>query len=248
MGKKIDGFVLSLAAACALYFYFLGAFESRTAAILLALFCWWMGGKILKRAKAAVLGSAWIRRMQICKSAGGTLAHLACLPEEQAHEAVATLLQHSYSGEYELEIIQLHPSMNLPQDRLFEIWRRHRGESRLAVCTTCRCDADCHILASTLKEPKVAVIDASVLSRLIAEHPDGLYRPEEKHARRKLRLKHMLSLVFSRKNAPRCLLFSASMLIMYLLGGSMWYLASSMMLFFISMVSLRHARRPAKLF
>ena len=94
----------------------------------------------------------------------------------------------------------------------------------------------------------MAVIDASALSQLIAEHPDGLYRPEERHERRKLRLKHMLSLILCRKNSPRCLLFSATMMIVYLLGGNVWYLGSAMLLFFTGMVSLRHTNRPAKLF
>lgn len=103
-------------------------------------------------------------------------------------------------------------------------------------------------MASTLKEPKVAIIDASTLSQLIAEHPEGLYRPEEKHERRKLRMKHILAMIFNRKNAPRCLLFSVTMLLMYLLGGNKWYLGSAMLLFFTGMVSLRHINRPAKLF
>ena len=49
MGKKIDGFVLTLALAGAYYFFFRGAFESRALSLALSLLCCGMTRRLLRR-------------------------------------------------------------------------------------------------------------------------------------------------------------------------------------------------------
>ena len=49
MGKKIDAFVLTLAAAGGFYFYFRNAFQNRVVAFVLALFCCFVLKKLVRR-------------------------------------------------------------------------------------------------------------------------------------------------------------------------------------------------------
>ena len=66
--------------------------------------------------------------------------------------------------------------------------------------------------------------------------------------RAKLQLRRAAHLLVNRKNAPRNLMLSASMLLLYLFSGSAVYLFCALALLMLALVSLRHAPRPSKLF
>ena len=248
MGKKIDRFVLTLAAAGAFYFYYRNAFHSRMLAIALALLSCAVAVKLLSRLLALAGRAPWMQRRRIRKSAGSAVMRLACMPRAEALEQLEALLRESYGGAFAVELIQAHPSTNLSQDRLFETWRAHRDDERLAVCATCACDSACRMLASSLREPKLALIDAGMLAQLISEHPERVPVQDEAQRRPRLRLRRAAALLINRKNAPRCLLFSGAMLLMYLISANAGYLVSSMALLFLALASLRRANRPARLF
>lgn len=247
MGKKIDGFVLTLALAGALYFFYRGAFESRILALALALLTCAVVCKFLRRLWRLISRGKWLQRRRIRKSAGTVAMQIACLPGEEARKKLETLLKTRYEGDYAVELIQSPPSGALSQRELFEVWKAHRGEAQLAVCVTCDCDQACRMMGSGLRQPRLALIDAELLSQLVAANPGVLELPQETQ-RAPQRLRRSLSLLFNRKNAPRCFLFSAAMLTMYVFSASLSYLISSMALLFFGLASLHRAPQPAKLF
>lgn len=247
MGKKIDGFVLTLALAGALYFFFRGAFESRVLALALALLTCAVICKFLRRLWGLLSRGKWLQRRRIRKSAASVAMHLACLPREEALAKLETLLKNSYEGDYAVELIQAPPSGALTQRELFEVWKAHSGAERLAVCATCGCDPACRLMAAGLKRPRLALIDAQLLSQLTAANPGVLELPRETQ-RVPCRLRRSLALLFNRKNAPRCFLFSAAMLAMYVFSANLYYLIASMALLFLALASLHRAPQPEKLF
>ena len=251
MGKKIDAFVLTLAVAGGFYLYFRGAFQSRIAAFALALLCCFVLSKLARRILAILAKGRFMQKRRVKRCASSAVMDLACRNPDDAREMLSALLRASYGGEcpeaLSVELIQLHPSTKLPQDRLFDAWRAHRGEERIAVCATCPADADCRILAASLRAPRVALVDSGNLASLIAEHPDGFTCANGKPAKR-LRLRRAASLLVNRRNAPRGLLFTAAMVFMYVLSANIAYLIAAMALLFLVLASLHRPPRPAKLF
>lgn len=248
MGKKIDLFVLQVALAAAFYLYFRGAFQSRIVALMLALLCCFVLLRLGRKLLALVKNCRWMRRRTVRRSAHGAVMRLACLPEDEAISIVSALLSKSYGAVPELALVQQHPSLTLSGERVFEIWRAHRGSAQLAICATCRADDPCRALAASLSAPRAALVDASALEQLICEHPEGLVAPREKAARAKLQLRRAAHLLVNRRNAPRNLVLAASMLLLYLFSGNAVYLFCALALLLLALVSLRHAPRPSKLF
>lgn len=248
MGKKIDGFVLRAAAAAALYFYYRRAFPSRTAALILALASIFILRKGLRLLLGLLGRFGWLKRRRLRRRAGGALMDLASMPESDASEKLRALLGKSYSGEYDFHLVQLHPAARLTGERIFEIWKAYQGRERLAICATCPAEDGARMVAAGLQAPKVAIVDAAALSQLIAEHPEGFFAREDPTARTKLRLRRASQLLFNRKNAPRSLLVSASMLLMYFLTAKLAYLVVGLALMCIALISLHRPLRPAKLF
>ena len=253
MGKKIDAFVLTLAAAGGFYLYFRGALHSRIAALALALVCCFVLTKLIRRVMAILAKGRFMQKRRVRRCAGSAVMQLACLDTDEVREKLSNLLRASFNGEcpemLPVELIQLHPSTKLPQDRLFDAWRVHRGEERIAVCATCPADADSRILASSLRAPRVALIDSNALAQLIAEHPEGFNCADATPVKRlRLRLSRVSALLINRKNAPRGILFTFAMVLMYVLSANIAYLIAAMVLLFLVLASLHRAPRPAKLF
>jgi len=134
------------------------------------------------------------------------------------------------------------------KEQVFTSWQKHRGAQKLLICTSCKADSECNLLASTLKMPRIALIDADALKQLIAEHPEVISVEEPKHKHKSLVLKRIAARLINRKNTPRCILFFLSMLIMYIFSGNLMYLICSVLLFFTAALSFHHKSRPVKLF
>lgn len=247
MGKKTDLFVATILPGVLLWFYFRRRLESKLlcfAAALIACFLW---GKLLRRALTLIGKLPFLRKRRLRKCAGGVVLRLAGISEDKARENIASLIRKCYSeGEYPLEIIQQHPALKLSESAIFQAWRKHMGKDRLVICATCRTDPGIRAFASGLTAPKIALIDSDMLSQMIAEYPDGM--PTERAPKAKMRLRHAVNLLINRKNAPKNLLFSATMLAMYLLSGNYYYLSAAILLLALVFLSLRRKMRPNKLF
>ena len=178
------------------------------------------------------------------------MMHLACMPHAQARQLLENLLHQDYSGEYAVDLIQSHPSAVLSRQQIFELWKEHQDQQRLVICATCPADSGGRLLASSLKAPRVALMDSTTLAQLIAEHPSGMLPKEEVSCRKSIRqrFQQIAARLLNRRNAPRSLLIAISLFILYLLSGKLYYLISALSLVFLSLVSLRHTHRPAKLF
>ena len=250
MGKKIDHFVLSAATAAALYFYFQNAFHSRPVSVVLAFICTVLLSKLFHGFLSLIRRSSLMQRRHIRRCASGAMMRLACMPRAQAQVLLENLLRQDYSGEYAVDLIQSHPSAMLSRQQVFELWKAHLDQQRLVICATCPADSGVRLLASSLKSPRVALMDSAALAQLIAEHPSGMLPEKEIPCRKSIRhrFQQIAARLINRRNAPRSLLIAVSLFILYLLSGKTYYLISALSLVFLALISLKHASRPAKLF
>lgn len=248
MGKKIDGFVLSVLVAFALYLYFCRWIGNHTVSLLLSALSYFLISKLIRKLYLHISDSALMQKRRYRKQAGSAVMHLACMEEDLAHQQLSELLKQSYDCDATMELVQWPPSSTLTQEKIFDLWKVHRGEDQLVICASCASDSNCKSMCASMKQPKIALLDANALAQLFAEHPQ--WYPKEPGAvpKRKHRFKQLGALLFQRKNAPRCLLFSAVMLMMYLLGGRISNLIASLALLFLALSALKRPSRPSKLF
>ena len=247
MGKKIDGFVATLLPGVAAWLYFSRRMENGLIPLIAAALSCILIGKLARKAMTLIRRLPFMRKRKLRRNSGAALLRVACLPQEQAKENIAALIQKCYPGsEFTLEVIQQHPGLKLSEAALFQAWKKHCGEARIVICASCRTDPVVRTFASSLPSPKVTLIDSDMLSQMIAEYPEGMLAENAPKAR--LRLRHAANLLINRKNAPRNLLFSASMFLMYLLTANIFYLISALFLLAAAFLSLRKKLRPQKLF
>ncbi len=247
MGKKIDAFVATLLPGIFVWFYFSKHFENRLIPVAAAVLACILTGKLMRKIFGALRRIPYVHRRRIRRNAGAAMLRIACLPQEQAKDDIDSLLQKCYPGsEFSLEVIQQHPSLKLSEAAVFQAWKKHRGEDRLVICASCRTEPSVRAFAASLPLPKITLIDSDMLSQMIAEHPEGML--PENAAKAPFRLKHAANLLFNRKNAPRNLIFSVSMLTMYSFTGNIFYLVSAILLIILAFLSLRRKLRPQKLF
>ena len=248
MGKKIDRFVLTSVLAAGLFLYFEAAFQNHVLAILLAVVCCAVILKTLAKLSRLICRTAWHQRKLLRMKSGSTLMQIACMDTEDARQIIQNLISGSYSHEAPVSIELLHPSMQIAETDVFRIWREFRGTDRLIICTSGKCSSEVRSFASSLKMPRLAIVDGDILSQLIAEHPEISLPTQIEKKRQLLKLKHLAQLLFNRRNAPRGLLFSFTMLVMYVFSGNGSYLFACLFLLFTALVSFRRVNRPAKLF
>lgn len=248
MGKKIDRFVLTSVLAAALFFYFESSFHNGKLAIILALFCCIIIVKALRRLYLLFENTLWQQKRSLRRKSSGMLMQLASMQESEAAKHIQYLLHAGYAWD-EPTIIELqHPSLSLSRESVFSVWRNHRGTEKLVLCTTGKCSSEARVFASSLKSPKIAVVDADILSHLLTQYPSEYLSGLSNHQKRRLKLENIMNMILNRRNAPRSLLFSFAMLVMYIFSASKYYLAGSMILLFVVLVSLRRTKWPAKLF
>lgn len=248
MGKKIDRFVLTSVFAAGLYFYFQSAFQNHVLALILALFCCATVIKTLHHIQKWFENTTWKQKRNLRRRSRSALMKFVCMEETAALEHIRRLLMAGYGWSEAIHLELLHPSMQLSHESIFNTWRTHRNTERIVICTTAKCASDAKTFASSLKSPRVALVDGEILSQLIAEHPEECFFDEPGRKRHTLHLRQMLQLILNRRNAPRCLLFAFSMLIMYVFSANIYYLVASLLLLFVALISLHRVSRPAKLF
>lgn len=248
MGKKIDRFMLTIILSAVLFFYFESVFGNRIPALIASVFVCMLITRLLKRIFKWAKGTPWMQKQNIRRHSKGVLMEFACMEKEEALVKIEALIKTTYGNNAPVELELLHPSTQLTSEKVFEMWRKHRNEQKLVICTTGKCPSEVRIFASGIKAPQVAVVDGTILSQLIAEHPQKYTIPPFEKKRHRLRAGHIARLIFNRRNAPRGILFSFSMLVMYVLSGNLYYLIAALVLLFTVMISLRKSSRPAKLF
>ncbi len=248
MGKKIDGFVLGLCVAAGFYFFYQRAFESRMLSLPLALLSFFVVKKAYGMLSGLISHLNWAKRRKLRSCAGAAILALAAMPEEEACKRLRALILACYGEEHPLELLQVHPALPLPQQQLFEAWRRRRGTERIVICATCQADAACAKLAASFSAPKVALVDADALCSMIAEHPEGFDFSSKGSACARFRFAHVRDLFFNRKNAPRCILLALCMLCIYAISAKPGYLVCATLLVFAVLASVKRKPRPAKLF
>ena len=229
------------------YLYFSKRFKNKLLPIAAALLACILAGKLTTKAIGIVRRIPIIRKRKIRRNTGAAMLRIACLPQEQAHRDISQLIRKCYPGsEFTLEIIQQHPSLKLSEAAVFQAWKKHTDADRIVICASCRTDPVVRAFSASLPAPKIILIDSDMLSQMIAEYPEGMIPKSAPKA--PMRLRHAANLLINRKNAPRNLLFSASMLLMYFLTSNIFYIISALFLLIIAFLSLRRKLRPQKLF
>lgn len=248
MGKKIDRFVLTTIFAAGLYLYFERAFQNHVLAVALALLSCITLIRLLASIGHWFENTAWKQKRILRKKSSGALMLLACMEEADAAQHIRSLLLSGYDWNAPFELELLHPAIQLSQASIFNAWRAHRNSEKLLICTTGKCTHEAKLFASSLKEPKIALIGGDTLALLIAEHPEECLFVESGRKKCRLRIAHIIHTIFNRRNVPRGLVFTLSMLIMFVFSGNICYLLASLFLLFAILVSLRKVNKPAKLF
>ena len=248
MGKKIDAFVMTVLIAICFYLYFWQATGNHALAIGAALLCCLIAVKTIKRVYGRVFGSRSMKMRRFRKQSEGIIMKLACADRNATASKLEALLQKCFPDQFSMDLIQAHPDERLSMNTVFEAWKRRRGDEKLVICATCSCDPEVRMMASSLSQPRVAIVDSERLMPLLAEHPEGFQPVEAKGSTSALRRQRLLQHTMNRKNAPRCILFGFSSLVMYVFSGNLLYLISAMLLFLLAFASFRRAPVRAKLF
>lgn len=216
MGKAVDRWALRAALACGAYLLFLNAWGSVPLAGGLTLGC------------AALLGLGLGRRSgprrRGAAGARAELYRLAAVPEAEAGAALLPLLRARWPGEeFELKVLQKHPSAGVGANDILSLWKQNRGAGRLLVAATCPADARAVAYARSLDAPAVAVLDARALARLLRDAPAEPFAKPPLPARIRQAL-HIAAERLSRPAAPRFALFALAMLALYVRVGQPLYL------------------------
>lgn len=248
MGKKIDIAFLTLLGGALLYLYFLRAFDNRVFSLGAALLCLMLVIKLANRLHALVISNRFFRKKKLQRQASGAIMELACGDLEDSEKRIRAMVEQHYESTLPIVLIQAHPASKLSQNQIFDAWKNNRGQAELVVCATCGCDADVRAMASTLRKPRVAILGAEELKRLIAETPGDWHAAEAPKQRISFAAMCIRRHMLERRNAPRCALIACSCIAMYIFGRNIFYLIAAMILFFIAMLCVRRKRIPAKLF
>lgn len=248
MGKKIDGFVLSILMAICLYLYFLQISQNNVFSLIAAFVCCLILSRLFRRIGRQIGNSRHLQKRRYCRQAGSVIMELACADRAVTLERLKSLLKKTFQEEYALELIQAHPCEKLAANSVFCTWKQHRGDEKLVLCATCICEAEVRMMAQSLRAPRIAIIDSERLKQLMAEYPmDFQLNPSRKASFRRFATRLRLR-ILNRRNAPRCILFGVFSLVLYVFSGNVLYLPSAMFLFLVAVFSFRQPSASAKLF
>jgi len=248
MGKKIDSFVLTVLIALVFYLYFFRCFENHIFALCASVFCCWIARKTCARLRTHIHSNDLFKKHRLKKLSSGIIMDLACDDHSAATEKIAALLEKYCNNTFEVALIQKHPSCKLDPNDIFELWKQYRGREKLVICATCPCSEEAKLQLRNYTNPQLALADSNALIQMIAEHPSDFMTETASVKARTYKQKRLSMHIFNRRNAPRCILFGFSSILMYIFSGNLLYLIASMSLFLLGLLSFKRAVRPVKLF
>ncbi len=246
MGKWIDKIALTSLLAGALYLFFMSAFQS----IPLAAASAFLAMALLKKLSRRFPNDGITKKRRARKEAADTLEEWAFQNPDDARDNVSQLLARAFPGQMDdasLSLIARHPSGgHVTVDDVTCEWKRRRGGERTVIVAFSKADDRAYLLAHTLHNPRVRLIDGAQLAGLIAQYP-----PERKSPPRTVKKSGRLKAVLraaGRAKAGRLIASGTLMCIVYLITGMMTYLVAGALLVLIAGVSLRGKRAPTTLF
>ncbi len=247
MGKILDKLIFSALLAIGFYFFYHGTFSSPALCIALAMLSCAVCRGLIRKIGARIGRARWMQARRFRKNARGIQMQLALIDQKEANSIAASLIQRAYNSECTACILQKHPSSTVSEDILFDLWKAHSGEEKIAVLATCRMSDACRAMAAGLQKPRMILFDGDAVTDLLAAHPDLCPdAAQNPPVRLRLRLHRLKSAAFNRKNAPRCIMISISMLAMHLLTRSIPYLICGCALMLTAILSLARRSAPAK--
>jgi len=160
--------------------------------------------------------------------------------DEKARSSISEILNMPKDS-YSLFVLIRHPSSTISVGDIFTQWKNNLGTEHITIAATCRLDPRGKLLAGTLREPTVEIID---ISRLIS-----LIRCSELHPPkvRKLNmwfqhLRNAILILPTRLSWHRSLLYGLLLLLVYFITASAGYLFLGIAALFLSGVSIRAQR------
>lgn len=250
MGRKIDMLFFSALSAATGFLYFYWATHAFYMALVLTI-----AFEILLMILFHYISHWHSARNKRVQAARARIEQWLYMPYEEAlseaQECVRRNFPDGNAEGTEYQLIQQHPQ-GQPFDATQAIvrWRdaAARNVKALVLLNTGRFDERARPVCETLRQPRVCLLDARQLNTLLLQTPsaapDAL--PSAKHRWGSWRVlgKHLVN----RKRAPRCALYGALMLTLYLLLGTWTYLPIALFLLGLSALGMKRERLPSSLF
>lgn len=247
MGKKFDRFIFSALLAVGFYLFYRGTFSGSALCIALALLSCAVCRGLIFRIGRLIGGTRWMQARRFRRKSNGILMRIATLKPDDADALAASLIKKTYQTDCGTVLLQKHPSATVSEDILFDLWKAHAGEEKIAVLATCRMSDSCRAMASGLNGPKLILFDGDAVTDLLARRPELCPDAEENPpVRLRLHLHRLKSAIFNRRNAPRCLLTALPMLAMHFITHSVPYLVCGCLLTLAAILSLPRRSGPVK--
>lgn len=247
MGKIFDKILLSSALAIGFYFFYHGTFASPALCIALALLSCAVSRNILHKIMHRIRRTRWMQARRFRRQSRGVLMRIASLPKADADAIAEALIQRAYHAECAVCMLQKHPSATVSEDILFDLWKSHTGAEKIAVLATCRISDAGRAMAAGLSAPRLVLFDGDAVMDLLSAHPDLC--PEAVQTppvRFRLRMYRLRAAILNRRNAPRCITISLSMLMMHLITRSIPYLICGCALMLTAIFSIARRSRPVR--
>ena len=234
MGKRIDRAVIGLACAIGYYLFFLRAWDSIPLACVSAFAACALTRHLIRGLP--------VRRRLSRAQAWAELKRIAALPDGEAEAVLTSIIEERYPGEVSrIAPVLKHPESTATSGDIMNAWKANRDADRLAIVTTCPCEARAALYAQELRSPAVAVIDSraltGILRRRSAEKPPATPSPG---LRARLRL--LFAAIATARVTPRNGLLAAVLLSAYLLTGNPWCLFPGLTLLAHLGIALAHRR------
>lgn len=236
MGKSIDSFVISIAAAAVMYALFIGATGSIMAATIMTFISMCM----LRKLAGRIPHSDRRGRMLRARAAVETVS---LMDNKAAESLLEMLLESEYPGRISgmnVRYMLRHVSEKISAGDIAGVYRAFPRSPDTVIISTATADSQARLLAARLYNPEIRIIDGAALEKLFTKHPSLI--PDGGTIFKKpctdSRMRRMFSAA-SRAKAGKCAATGVFMCILYFMSGTFVYLIGGCGLLLIAGISVR---------
>ena len=236
MGKSIDAFVISIAAAALIYAAFIGATGSIAAALIMTFIYMCLLKKLAGHLPRRN------RRGRILR-ARAAVETLSLMDAESAEALLKNLMEIEYPGMLSgtnMHFMPRHISEKLSAGDIAGAYRTLPRSQNLFIISAAASDSQARILAARLHNPEIKIIDGAALEKLFTKHPSLI--PDSNAVFKKPRSDNRMQRIFSaasHANTGKCATTGAFMCLLYFISGTFAYLIGGCVLLLIAGISAR---------
>ena len=167
MGKSIDSFVISIAAAAVMYALFIGA----TGSIIVAMIMTFISMCMLRKLAGRIPRSDRRGRMLRARAAVETIS---LMDNKAAESLLEMLLESEYPGRISgmnVRYMLRHVSEKISAGDIAGVYRAFPRSPYTLIISTATADSQARLLAARLYNPEIRIIDGAALEKLFTKHP-----------------------------------------------------------------------------